>query len=474
MKPTELITVSAILTIALTGCATFQPKPISPEQTAAAFEARSLANAGLKKFMEINLRHAIAPWPPNAWTFPMLTLVAFYYHPDLDLARAKWRAAEAAIITAGGRPNPTVGFTPEFNANTASKVSPWIFSPTFDLPIETAGKRGYRVAEAEQLSEAARLAIAGAAWQVRSRLRRRFLDLYMAIQKQALLEKQQTDQEEIVKVLEQRLEAGEASEPDVTQARIALRQTTLGLRDAQKQSAEARVRVADALGLPVEALDHVALSFDIFDHVPPIRNLPRQNVQRQALLGRPDISAALAEYAASQSDLQLAIAKQYPDIHLGPGYKWDQGDNKWSFGISLTLPIFNQNQGPIAEAEVRRKKAAVRFAALQAGIIGEVDRSLAGYGVALQKLATADALVAEQKKQLQSAEELFKAGAADRVALGGALLELDAIEIARSDTLVTAQQSLGRLEDSMQHPIGTRGFPANLETDPRSEKGNTE
>jgi cobalt-zinc-cadmium efflux system outer membrane protein len=119
--------------------------------------------------------------------------------------------------TASGRPNPSVGFVPEFNATAASGVSPWIFSPTFDIPIETAGERGYRIAEAKHLSEAARLAIASAAWQVRSRLRTRLLDLYAATQKQTLLEKQQEDQEQIVKLLEQRLEAGEAFEPDVTQ-----------------------------------------------------------------------------------------------------------------------------------------------------------------------------------------------------------------------------------------------------------------
>ncbi len=36
-----------------------------------------------------------------------------------------------------------------------------------DIPIETAGKRGYRMAEARYLSEAARLNIAQTAWEVR-------------------------------------------------------------------------------------------------------------------------------------------------------------------------------------------------------------------------------------------------------------------------------------------------------------------
>lgn len=472
MELTKLTVALIVIAVVLSGCATFQPRPISPDQTATGFEARSLANADLKEFLKINLGQEVTPWPAKTWNFPMLTLVAFYYHPDLDLARAQWGAAKAGVITAGARPNPSVGFVSQFNATTPG-ISPWTFTPTLDIPIETAGKRDYRIAQATHLSEAARLNIAAAAWQVRSRLRARLLDLYAADERVSLLRKQQRDQEEIVKLLEQRLEVGEASQPDVTLVRISLQQTRLALREAQKQAADARVQVAGALGLPAEALNGVDLPFAIFSGIPTINELPPEKVQREALLNRSDILRGLAEYAASQSALQLEIAKQYPDIHLGPGYSWDQGDNKYSFGISLTLPILNRNQGPIAEAEANRKQAEARFALLQAGVIGEIDRALIAYRAALQKLATADALLAEQKKQLQSAEELFKAGGSDRVALGGARLELDAIELSRLDTLVTVQQSLGLVEDSVQRPAGVEEFPANLETNPRSEKEST-
>jgi outer membrane protein, heavy metal efflux system len=465
----NLTSACIVIAVLLAGCATFRPKPISPDQQASAFEARKLDNAALKEFLTANLGHEITPWPPKSWDVRMLTLAAFYYNPDLDVARAQWGAAEAGVITAGGRPNPSAGLVPEFVSNAASGVSPWILGFTFDIPIETASKRGYRIAQAKHLSEAARVNIATVAWQVRSRLRARLLDLYAATQKETLLEKQQKDQEEIVKLLEQRLEVGEASQPDVTQARISLQQTRLALREAHKQAVEARAQVASALGLPTEALNGVDVSLAAFSRIPTMSELPPEKVRREALFNRPDILRALAEYAGSQSSLQLEIAKQYPDIHLGPGYKWEQGDHKWSFGISLTLPVLNQNQGPIAEAEANRKQAATRFAALQAEVIGEIDRSLTAYGAALQKLATADALLAEQKKQLQSVEDLFKAGGSDRVALGGARLEIDTIELSRLEALVAVQQSLGLVEDSIHRPV-ERETPANLETNPRSEK----
>src|SRR5437667_170854 len=148
-------------------------------------------------------------------------------------------------------------------------------------------------------------------------------------------------------------------------------------RSRPRQSAEARSQLAEAVGLPSSALTDIELSFDGLDQFPT--ELTSAEVRRQAALSRTDLLAALAEYAASQSALQLEIAKQYPDLHLGPGYQLDQTDNKWSLGATLTLPVLNQNQGAIAEAKARREEAAARFVALQAQAVGEIDRAVAGY-----------------------------------------------------------------------------------------------
>ncbi len=76
------------------------------------------------------------------------------------MARAKWLVARAAIITAGSLPNPTVGATPGFIANPMDGVSPLLYGFFLDIPIETAGKRGFRKDQAANLSAAARLNIA--------------------------------------------------------------------------------------------------------------------------------------------------------------------------------------------------------------------------------------------------------------------------------------------------------------------------
>ena len=179
-----------LLALSLIGCARFESRPITPSETAAALEGRRLDDAGLKKFLETNLGPALEAWPLVSWDLKTLTLAALYFHPSLDLARVQWQAAEAGVRTAGARPNPTLGLTPGYDTSAVNGLSPWIPFFNLDVPLETAGKRGHRVARAERLSQAARLNIATVAWQVRSGVRANLLDFATANQRAILLEGQ--------------------------------------------------------------------------------------------------------------------------------------------------------------------------------------------------------------------------------------------------------------------------------------------
>jgi outer membrane protein TolC len=456
----------------LAGCARFHTQPIAPAQTAADFEARSLADAGLRAFIETNLHAPLPAWPLASWDFTHLTLAAFYFHPDLDVARARWALAQAGKTTAAERPNPTASVTPGYNATTRIP-SPWLVTPTLDIPIETAGKRGYRMKQAAQLSEAARLNIASVAWQVRSHLRRTWVDLYLARETELLLRQQQTTQEQVVRLLEAQLAAGAVSPFEVTQARVALDHTRLALHDAERQRGEAHAQLAAAVGLPAPALDPALLSFASLAQPPP--ELPPTEVRRQALLNRADILGALAEYAAGESALRLEIARQYPDIHLSPGYEFDQGDHKWTLGLSVTLPVLNQNQGPIAEAEARRTELAAQFNALQARVLAELDRATAAYGASRAKAGTAEALLASLKKLEQAARARLEAGEISRLELSTVQLELSQAALARQAARAQAQQAFGDLEGALQSPAGMTHalwtvFPRSAATTPKDSK----
>jgi len=380
--------------------------------------------------------------------------VAFYYQPALAEGRAQWEAVEATKITAGERPNPTVSVTPGYDSQIPGNFSPWLVTLNFDVPIETAGKRGKRLAQASQLSEAARWNFVSAAWQTRSRVRAALLSLYTARETEALLSRQTAAQSDVVHLLEGQRAVGAVSDFEVTQARIALETTQLALQDAIGQRRQVRVQLANALGLPLRALDGVKFSFAGLDRFPG--ELTKPEVRCQALLNRSDVRGALAEYAASQSALQLEVANQYPDVHLGPGYGWNTGnagDNQWTLGLSLTLPVLNQNQGPVAEAKAKRAAAAAHFLTVQTAAIAEIDCALAGYQAALQQRATATALWDNLQKQLDSVRAQAQAGEVEPLAVANAEVEFNTGAQNRLDALVRAQQALGQLEDAVQSPL---------------------
>jgi len=442
---------SAFLAI-LVGCARFHSSPLSASANADSLESRSLTNGEMKLILEKNLHRDFENWPAVEWDFEMLTLAAFYYHPSLEVARAQWAVAQGGEKTAGQRPNPTLTVTPTYNF-TSHVPSPWDPVGSIDIPIETAGKRKYRRAQAANLSEAARLNIAVTAWQVRSAVRSSFLDFAAAGQREAALEKQVVVQEEILRRQQQQAELGEIAPSESLPVRISVQKARLDLADAQRLRVEARARLAQAISVPLRALNEVKFAGGLPQNVRDIEELTSSELRRAALLTRPDILASLAEYAASQSSLQLEIAKQYPDVHLQPGYEFDQGDSKWSLGLTVELPVLNQNQGPIAEARARREEAAARFNALQAKVLAEIDSAIEVFRISETNSFTLSTLADAQAKRRDSISEQLKAGAADQLDLLNVQFEFATAELVQLEGQIKLQQAAAALEDAVQRPF---------------------
>ena len=107
--------------------------------------------------------------------------------------------------------------------------------------------------------------------------------------------------------------------------------------------------------------------------------LPAPDVRAAAVENRLDVQRALAQYEAAQSRLQLEVARQYPDIDLGPGYAYEEGVHLISLRMGTVLPLRNRNEGPIAEAEAQRKAAGAQLLATQSAVIAQSDKALAQY-----------------------------------------------------------------------------------------------
>lgn len=436
----------------LTSCATYHAQPLAPAELARSFEHRSLADESLHDYVTRALGHDITPWPPTKWNRRLLTLAAWYDNPALEVARAHADTARAGVDVAGALPNPTLQLPAEYATPNPGPGAPFTMGLALDIPIETAGKRGYRIDQAKHLSDAAQLAIQTESWRVSGQVRDALTALYSAQRHCSLLARRVADERDVVAMIEKRHTVGENSAADVGSATLAMDQAQRDYAAARAALTDARAQLAAAIGVPLAAVDGIHIDTASFTAPPPVP--PIAQAQRDAIFHRSDLLASLADYAASESALQLEIAKQYPDVHLGPGYTYDTGTRRIAFGLAgITLPIFDQNQGGIREAEDRRKEAAARTAALQDKIIGDLDQALSRYRQTLRALAFADDQLNRAQKQLAGEAARFAAGEIDRLAYTKAKIDFDINAGSRLDWLVAAQQAAAALEDAMQRPL---------------------
>jgi len=432
----------------LIGCSVerYRPAPLIPADSAMAFEARRLSNSGLRAFEEAALGRSISPWPLVEWDLQSLSLAAEYFNPELAEARARAAESQAALLTAQRRPNPTVNLSPGI-------PSPYLLTLDLSFPVETAGKRGYRILEARSLDEAARFDLAQAVWAVHSAVRAALLGELTALRTLDTLRSEGQAREEQVGILERTAAAGEIPRLEVDAARIELSKVRSAADAARGEVAESTAALAAAMGVPLAALRETHLSWTGLDAPPAAQTLSSEEIKRDAVLNRLDVRAALARYAAAEAELQLEIAKQYPDLNIGPGYTYEQRDSFFSIGLSATLPLFDRNRGPIAEAEARRTEAAAAFVETQARVIQRSEGSLEVYSAALNELTDAESLVRLIESRQQALERSVRLGEEDRLELVDTKIQLAVATRARVEALARAQRALGDLEDAVERPL---------------------
>lgn len=436
------------MTLLLAGCVHYHPRPIAPMESADRFDSRRLNDAGLQNFAEKALNQKFPEWPPKVWNEELLTAAAFYFQPSLEVARAQWLEASAGIKTANERPNPTLNVTPGYDTSVPAGMTPWFPLEFLDVPLETAGKRKIRVAQATNLSLSGRSAVITAAWQVREQVRASLLESVAAQKRSELLKQQANAQEQAYKLLEQRADAGEISRNELITPRLSADRARVDLDDAHLRETDARAKLALAIGIPIVALNQATLAFDFSRQGDA--NILSADIRRIALTHRSDILSALADYQAAEQGYHLEIAKQYPDVHLDPGYQFDLGDNKWSLGLIVELPILNHNEGPVAETAARRKTAAAKFEELQAQVINQIDGATTDYQIALEQLETGRNLSNTARKQENTIQAQVKAGAAERTELFMAQADVAGAELVKLDEELKLQQALGALETALQ------------------------
>jgi len=275
-------------------------------------------------------------------------------------------------------------------------------------------------------------------------------------------------QEQLVALLKSRFDAGEDSALELARERTNANQLRLAVQEADRAVTAARVQLAGALGVPLRALDGAQLSYRAIDSAgPDDAAVGADELWQEALVNRSDVQALLAQYAAAESALALEVANQYPNLTLSPGYAWDQGQHRYLLMPAGDLPIFNRNQGAIAQAQARREQAAARFTSLQTQIIAAIDGVTARYAAANRTLLAADALLRDETDREQQTVRFFKQGESERTTVLSVRLERIGAEQSRLDALIQHQEALAALEDALQHPFFGPALPAATEVSPR-------
>jgi outer membrane protein TolC len=448
-----------LLACAPSSCATYHAAPIDPQASRAEFERHRLDSDEVIAFARSTLP-ADRAFPPARWTADDLLIVAIYYHPELHVARARVDESRAGRQTAAARPNPTLDFAPEFVSNAVSGVSPWVLGAKLDWPIETGDKRHARERIADAKLEVSRGDLSTTAWSVRSRVHAAWLAVISNDRAAEAAAAELGARRELVGTLRARFAAGDIARPDIASAEIELQRLEREVEARRGAVREARVELARAAGVPAESLTDVVLDPAGFDVLPrPPATMPARDL---GLFHRADLGRALAAYAVAEAELEVEIAKQRPDFHLGPGFNWDQGDHKFGLGLSVPLPIFDRNEGPIAEALARRRTSAAEFEALQAGIIGTIESALVRYSEALAQLQSAHEVVRNTSDEVERASRSLTAGETDRAFTLEAKARHAAALRDEVEARSAARSRLVELEDALHSPLAPATSPVDF------------
>lgn len=416
--------------LALCGCAHYAAAPLPPAVSVEQFAARSL------------------PDSPH-WNRATLLSVALKQNPELMVAQADIQAAMAHEVTAAELPNPDLTLQSEYARH---DPHPWLYGVSLNWLLRSPQRRRLDVEIARLDTSNARLQLMDHAWSVRRSLAAALSDWECARRRLELLQRLAAAQDRLVDLEQRRIRAGEDAPSElilIEQSRIQIEQESA---DARTQTDASQAEIAKALGVPVHALDGVNFEWSDWGEPPSVDSTRWRQLREQALLSRADLGVAIGEYSAAEAKLRLAIAHQYPQFTLSPGYYWDHGIAKFPFDVGFTLPL-NGNRGEIAEARAGREVAGQRLLALQAGIYGEIEAAEREEHTARLSAETAQRRLASVQRQVQHADLALRLGAADVQEQVGARILAAQAELELLQMRAHLQASRNNLEDVLHAPL---------------------
>jgi outer membrane protein TolC len=434
-----------VLALSCVACQHVPPAPIDAAANGVRLSTRSLSDSTVRDALAAR---GIAAPADNAWSLDQLTLAAWLLRTDLATARAEVNATRAATGVEAQRPNPTVNVTNE-KVTDSGAANPWVVGAALAMTFELGGKREIRRERALASEAAAEWQFGEALWTARAEVRRAWLALALSSELVALDSDEDALRQGFLAWVETRLRLGAGTTPERLAALQAANESRSRLAQDGAALASARAELAAAIG--ISSAELAALEPAPLAALPTLAAADIATARDSALVNRLDVRRALAEYQVAEQELRAAVASQYPDLTLAPGYLHDQADHKITLGLDLPVPLFHSAKPKIRQAIAQRAVAAAKFDEVQAAALAAIDigaARLASARAALDAAEQASTAAADAERSMQ---RRLTAGAADRgevlteqIALAG--LKRSALEARRAvlDALTTLEDGVGQ------------------------------
>jgi cobalt-zinc-cadmium efflux system outer membrane protein len=454
--------VGLCLALACVACVRYEPRPLDPARHPGEVRSRNLADSALLAGVA---RYAGRPEGAR-WTDRQLAVAALRLRADLRRLRAEWRAAGAAVRTAGERRRPGIQGELERRVGGREEGSPWVVAVTGLFALELGGKRGARLQAARAGVTLAESRLLAGAWGAVTGTRIAAAELV-----QATGEVEDARQE--VRLLEELhgLERARYAEAALGAAEVArtstdIQNARLSLAEAEHAVLAARAALAAALAVPVVAVASVEPAITTPAGCSSLDSIGVDAFVAGALGGRHEVSLALGEYALAESRLRLQVARQYPDLELGPGFIWDQGVHRWTLALALPALLGSRNRGAIGEAEAARQVAELEVAEAQDAVFADVESAVQRCRGASLEMAATDSVVAAATQLAQRDRSAYRRGETSR--LEPARTELQLLRAQRARRRAERRLTLASLE--LERAAGEPSSQASGEwPDPRQE-----
>ena len=427
----------------LTGCAT----PKAPSLDAAADE--TLAGADLARLVApaAALRHPVLKPvvldPARPLTSDAVAVLAVLANPDLKAARARAKIADAQVLTAGLLPDPTIGASTDLRLSGPDPGNGWAAQIGYELTA--IRDRDLAVKGAKDVQRQVRLDLAWQEWAVAEQARL-LAGRVQGTEGLALLAER--TRRETAGALAHAVQAaarGDLKADDVTARRLSALDAADRATQTARDRDQARSDLNALLGLRPDTVLKLAPA------APRPGPLDAAALFAAARTQRLDLRALRAGYDSQNVAVRKAVRDAFPSLAFSLNQATDTANNRTvGPGLSLTLPLWNRNRGPIAEARATRD-------ALRADYAARLFQTRSDIAALVQALARTEAQRALTLRQVTPLLE--SAGAADAAAGRGDLSRSAAEAIRQSArdkqaALIALDQSLVELTVGLELATG--------------------